>query len=127
RITTGGYDAAGNSIAATGDPFASFLLGQVQTANYQIPAFTTWNGGYHAGYVNDDFKVTSKLTVTFGQLAGHLEIVVDVAGMITAVPRRERRDLVVCRLHLAQQERSERVAGRGNGVTRGVVTAGGDS
>ena len=49
RITTGGYDASGNSLAATGDPFASFLLGQVQTANYQIPAFTTWNGGYHAG------------------------------------------------------------------------------
>ena len=59
RLTTGGYDASGNSLAATGDPFASFLLGQVQTANYQIPAFTTWNGGYHAGYINDDFKVTT--------------------------------------------------------------------
>jgi len=66
RLTTGGYDAAGNSLAATGDPFASFLLGQVQTANYQIPAFTTWNGGYHAGYINDDFKVTTRLTVTIG-------------------------------------------------------------
>ena len=64
--TTSGYDAAGNSLAATGDPFASFLLGQVQTANYQIPAFTTWNGGYHAGYINDDFKATSKLTLTLG-------------------------------------------------------------
>jgi hypothetical protein len=66
RITTGGYDAAGNSLSATGDPFASFLLGQVQTANYQIPAFTTWNGGYHAGYINDDFKATSRLTLTLG-------------------------------------------------------------
>jgi len=66
RLGTGGYDASGNSLSATGDPFASFLLGQVQTANYQIPAFTTWNGGYHAGYINDDFKATSRLTITLG-------------------------------------------------------------
>lgn len=66
RLGTGGYDAAGNSLSATGDPYASFLLGQVQTANYQIPVFTTWNGGYHAAYVNDDFKATSKLTLTMG-------------------------------------------------------------
>ena len=37
RLGTGGFDAAGNAIASTGDPFASFLLGQVQTANYTIP------------------------------------------------------------------------------------------
>lgn len=66
RLGTGGYDASGNSLSATGDPFASFLLGQVQTANYQIPAFTTWNGGYQAAYINDDFKVTNKLTLTIG-------------------------------------------------------------
>ncbi len=66
RLGTGGYDANGNSLAATGDPFASFLLGQVQTANYQIPTFTTFNGGYHAAYVNDDFKATSRLTLTLG-------------------------------------------------------------
>ena len=66
RLGTGGYDASGNSLSATGDPFASFLLGQVQTANYQIPVFTTWNGGYHAAYINDDFKATSKLTLTLG-------------------------------------------------------------
>src|SRR5436190_3646999 len=29
RLGTGGYDSSGNSISATGDPFASFLLGQV--------------------------------------------------------------------------------------------------
>lgn len=65
-LGTGGYDARGNSLTATGDPFASFLLGQVQTSNYQIPAFTTWNGQYHAGYINDDFKVTNKLSLTIG-------------------------------------------------------------
>ena len=66
RLTTSGYDASGNSLSSTGDPFASFILGQVQTANYQIPVFTTWNGGYHAVYVNDDFKATSRLTLTLG-------------------------------------------------------------
>ena len=29
RLGTGGYDAAGNNLSQTGDPFASFLLGQV--------------------------------------------------------------------------------------------------
>lgn len=66
RLGTGGYDAAGNSIASTGDPFASFLLGQVNTSNFTIPAYTTWNGGYKAVYINDDFKATSRLTLTLG-------------------------------------------------------------
>ena len=29
RLDTGGYDASGNNLGQTGDPFASFLLGQV--------------------------------------------------------------------------------------------------
>ncbi|MBI1789653.1 MAG: carboxypeptidase regulatory-like domain-containing protein [Acidobacteria bacterium] len=66
RLGTGGYDANGNNLAATGDPFASFLLGQVQTANFTIPAFTTWNGNFTSTYLNDDYKVTSKLNVTLG-------------------------------------------------------------
>jgi hypothetical protein len=66
RLGTGGYDAAGNSLSATGDPFASFLLGQVQTSNYTIPAYTSWNGNYMAGYINDDFKATNRLTLTLG-------------------------------------------------------------
>ncbi len=66
RLGTGGYDSNNNQIASTGDPFASFLLGQVQTANYTVPAYTSWNGTYSAIYINDDFKVTSKLTLTLG-------------------------------------------------------------
>lgn len=66
RLGTGGYDASGNSLAATGDPFASFLLGQVQTANFNIPAFTTFNGKFMATYLNDEYKVSSKLTLTLG-------------------------------------------------------------
>src|SRR5438477_307849 len=66
RLGTGGYDASGNVLSNTGDPFASFLLGQVQTANFLIPAFTTFNGNFMATYLNDDFKVTSKLNITLG-------------------------------------------------------------
>ena len=66
NLGTGGYDAKGNSLTSTGDPFASFLLGQVQTSNYTIPAFTAWRGNYHAVYINDVFKATDKLTLTLG-------------------------------------------------------------
>jgi hypothetical protein len=66
RITTGGYDASGNTINSTGDPFASFLLGQVQTASFTIPQFVTFTGNYASTYINDDIKLTSKLNLTVG-------------------------------------------------------------
>ncbi|MDQ6705470.1 MAG: TonB-dependent receptor [Acidobacteriota bacterium] len=66
RLGTGGYDANGNSLSATGDPFASFLLGQVQSADFNIPLYTTFNGNYTAGFVNDEFKITNHLTLTMG-------------------------------------------------------------
>ncbi|MEO8371452.1 MAG: TonB-dependent receptor [Candidatus Solibacter sp.] len=66
RLGTGGFDANGNSIASTGDPFASFLMGQVQTANQVIPAFTTFNGKFMSAYINDDYKITSRLNLTLG-------------------------------------------------------------
>ena len=66
RLETGGYDASGNTISSTGDPFASFLLGQADSASFTIPAYTTWNGDYYAAYINDDFKVTGRLTLTLG-------------------------------------------------------------
>jgi hypothetical protein len=66
RLGTAGYDAAGNNISGTGDPFASFLLGQVQTASFTIPAFTTFSGNFTSTYINDDYKVTKKLNLTLG-------------------------------------------------------------
>ena len=44
---TGGYDASGNNLGPTGDPFASFLLGQVQSANQTIPVQPTFNESVH--------------------------------------------------------------------------------
>ncbi len=66
RLGTGGYDDKGNSLTATGDPFASFLLGQVQASNFLIPAFTTFSGNFTSTYLNDEYKVTSKLNLTLG-------------------------------------------------------------
>jgi len=63
---TRGYDASGNSLFNTGDSFASFLLGQVNSANWLNPEYTSFLDKYWAPWVNDEFKVTDKLTVTLG-------------------------------------------------------------
>jgi len=66
RLETGGYDAAGNNLSQTGDPFASFLLGQVHASNQYIYAQPTWYENYLAPWVNTEFKVNSRLTLTAG-------------------------------------------------------------
>jgi hypothetical protein len=66
RLGTGGYDARGNTLVQTGDPFASFLLGQVNQAGFAIPAFPTWTEFYFSPWFNDDYKVTNNLTLTLG-------------------------------------------------------------
>jgi hypothetical protein len=66
RLSTAGYDAAGNNLQATGDPFASFLLGQVFDANQNIWVEPTFRETYTGIWVNDEFKMSDKLTLTFG-------------------------------------------------------------
>ena len=66
RLNTGGYDASGNNRSETGDPFASFLLGQTFSSSQTIPVEPTFNEAYTAGWVNDEFKVSDKLTLTMG-------------------------------------------------------------
>ncbi len=51
----------------TGQPFASFLLGQVDsglTNVYNAEDYERWS--YYAGFVQDDFKLTHKLTLNLG-------------------------------------------------------------
>lgn len=51
----------------TGNAFASFMLGAVQHANHGINSL--WDGyrmPYHASWIQDDFKVTPRLTVNLG-------------------------------------------------------------
>ena len=66
RLGTGGYDAAGNNLSQTGDPFASFLLGQVQDASQQIPVFPEFHEKYFSPWINGEFKINQKLTLTAG-------------------------------------------------------------
>lgn len=66
RLGTGGYDAAGNALAQTGDPYASFLLGQVHSSNQTIAAMPTFHEAYTATWINDEFKVSDRLTLTLG-------------------------------------------------------------
>jgi hypothetical protein len=66
RLGTGGYDASGNNLSQTGDPFASFLLGQVHVSSQTIPVYPTFNEAYTALWINDEFKVNDRLTLTFG-------------------------------------------------------------
>ncbi len=63
---TGTYDATGKVVGGTGDPYASFLLGQVSSSGFSIPSFSDYRRPYFAPWVNDDFKVTDKLTLSFG-------------------------------------------------------------
>jgi len=52
--------------STAGFGFASFLLGIPTSGDeWVVPAFA-FSSGYWAGYVQDDFKVTNKLTVNYG-------------------------------------------------------------
>ena len=59
-------ETALNANAATGNSFASFLLGWVDTANISTPLHVGSQRPYYAGFVQDDWKVTSRLTLNIG-------------------------------------------------------------
>jgi hypothetical protein len=51
----------------TGDPFASFLLGQPDQEQLTVFShYPRWNQNYYATYVQDDFKATRDLTLNLG-------------------------------------------------------------
>ena len=66
RLHTGGFDADGNNLVATGDPFASFLLGQVNSAHFQIPDFPTITENFFSWSVVDEYRYSTDLTITIG-------------------------------------------------------------
>jgi hypothetical protein len=49
-----------------GHSFASFLLGGVQSASVGVPLGLGGRTSYYAGYAQDDFKMTGKLTLQLG-------------------------------------------------------------
>ncbi|MCX6627974.1 MAG: carboxypeptidase regulatory-like domain-containing protein [Candidatus Solibacter sp.] len=63
------FSAAGtgnSNIANTGNDFASFLLGTASGGSFRYPDDTAFHWPYYSWYVQDDFKVTAKLTVNVG-------------------------------------------------------------
>ena len=66
RGHTAGFDADGNNLPATGDPFASFLLGQVNSTHFQIPDFPTITENFLMWSAVDEIRVTSEFTLTVG-------------------------------------------------------------
>lgn len=66
RSHTAGFDVDGNNLPSTGDPFASFLLGQVNSTHFQIPDSPTISEKFVSWSVVDEFRITPDLTLTVG-------------------------------------------------------------
>jgi hypothetical protein len=65
---TAGYDASGliQNGGRTGNEFASFILGQVNTAGFSVPFKYMPRMKYGAIWANDDIKVLSNLNISIG-------------------------------------------------------------
>ncbi len=69
NLSTAGYDGNGNIMSGTtGSAYASFLLGAVNAAGLTIQPFTTLGARYKtfSPYVQDNYRVNSKLTLNLG-------------------------------------------------------------
>ncbi|MEX2261410.1 MAG: carboxypeptidase regulatory-like domain-containing protein [Bryobacteraceae bacterium] len=53
-------------VTNSGDAIASFLLGQVDNANTTLGPPLIWHNFYYATYIQDDWKLTPKLTLNLG-------------------------------------------------------------
>lgn len=66
--STAGYSSTGTLLngGPTGNEFASFILGQVDSANFSAPFRYTPINKYFAPWVNDDIKLTHNLNISLG-------------------------------------------------------------
>jgi len=65
---TQGYNAAGSLVTTTGSAYASYLLGAVGSSGVSQNAVAETGGRFkdYAAYVQDDFKVSQRLTLNLG-------------------------------------------------------------
>jgi hypothetical protein len=61
-----GFPGDPNFTTGGGNPFASFLLGWVDSGSVDTIRFIGQQWPYYAGYVQDDWKVNNKLTLNLG-------------------------------------------------------------
>jgi hypothetical protein len=66
RRETAGFASTGANISSTGESFASFLLGQVDSSTQNIPFHPMFYEAYTSPWINDEYKATSRLTLTLG-------------------------------------------------------------
>ncbi|HWB83912.1 MAG TPA: TonB-dependent receptor [Bryobacteraceae bacterium] len=65
---TAGFSPAGTLLTTTGNSYASYLLGSLDSAGITENAVTTIGARYrnYAAYIQDDFKVSPRLTLNLG-------------------------------------------------------------
>lgn len=65
---TGGFSPTGTLLSNTGNSYASYLLGAVDSSGVTQNAVAETGGRYkdYAAYIQDDFKVSSRLTINLG-------------------------------------------------------------
>ncbi|MBI4910899.1 MAG: TonB-dependent receptor [Acidobacteria bacterium] len=63
---TNGLNANGATIAQTGMTFADFLLGRLNQVNAEVSQGNGRRSQYYAAYAEDSWKVSPRLTLTFG-------------------------------------------------------------
>lgn len=63
RLST---SAPGDNSGRSGSPIASFMLGEVFSGNFTIPRTQMLRFPYHAFFVQDDWKITRRLTANIG-------------------------------------------------------------
>ena len=67
NLETAGYDSSGNVLPGdTGNSFASMLLGQVHNSDQTIAVHPAFHESYYAPWINDEWKVNNRLTLTLG-------------------------------------------------------------
>jgi hypothetical protein len=71
--------------ASTGNGFASFLLGQVYSATQNFPSSRHPRRPYAGFYVQDDYKVTRRLTLNLGFRYEFTKATTDSADMASAI------------------------------------------
>ena len=65
---TQGYNAAGSLVTTTGNAYASYLLGAINSSGVNQNSVGETGGRFktYAAYIQDDFKVSPKLTLNLG-------------------------------------------------------------